>query len=141
MMQHRSSNTFKNEEVFEVIIISIIKTKIIPFAISVLGLSLLVSLTTSCSSTTPSDEIPPVAEDITLINRTSQQIWRDNRKRYLTRVEKNLYAEEGISDIVIESIKEKSAVITIDQEIFLIQSCEHGNKKACTFIQSQSNKF
>ena len=140
MMQHRSSNTFKNKEVFEVIIISIIKTKIIPFAISILSVSLLIGLTTSCSSTTPSDEMPPVAEDIGLINRTSQQIWRDNSKRYLKRVEKNLYEEEGISNVVIESIKEKNGPITIDKEIFLIQSCEHGNGKACSFIQSQSNK-
>ena len=140
-MKHRSSNTFKNKEVFEVKIISINKTKILSFAISIVGLSLLVGLTTSCSSTTPSDEIPPIAEDIAFINRTSQKKWRDNRERYLKRVEKNLYEEEGISDLVIESIKEKNGTITIDKEIFLIQSCEHGNGKACSFIQSQSNRY
>ncbi|MGB3638628.1 MAG: hypothetical protein WBA39_13790 [Rivularia sp. (in: cyanobacteria)] len=121
-------------------ILSTIKTKLFPFAISILGLSLLISLTASCSSTTPSDEIPPVAKDIKFINPTSRQIWRDNRERYLKRVEKNLYEEEGISDLVIESIQEKNVPITIDKEIFLIQSCEHGNGKACSFIQSQSNK-
>ncbi|MGB3757456.1 MAG: hypothetical protein WBA07_13945 [Rivularia sp. (in: cyanobacteria)] len=122
-------------------ILSTIKTKLFPFAISILGLLLLISLTSSCSSNTPSDEIPPVAEDSKLINQNSRQSWRDYRELYLKKVEQSLYKEGGTTDVVIESIKANNAIITLDKEIFIIQSCQHGNREACAFIKSQSNRF
>jgi hypothetical protein len=127
--------------VFEVKIISKIKTKFTPFAISVIGFSLLIGLTTSCSSTTPSDEIPPVAEGSEITNQISQEKWRDNRKRYLKSVEQSLYEEEGITHAIIESNQGGSTTITVDEEVFLIQSCEHNNKEACEFLKSQPNQF
>ncbi|MEA5597910.1 hypothetical protein [Rivularia sp. UHCC 0363] len=102
---------------------------------------MLISLTTSCSSTTPSDEIPPVAKDIKFISRTSREIWGNSRERYLKTVETNLYEEGGITDRVIESLKTNNRIMTIDKEIFLIQSCQHGNTEACAFITSQSTRF
>jgi hypothetical protein len=109
--------------------------------ISILGLALLVISITSCSSNTPTDEIPPVAEDSGLINRISRQNWRNNRERYLQSVEQNLYKEGGTTDVVIESFKTNNRIITIDKEIFLIQSCQHGNTEACAFINSRLNEF
>ena len=99
-------------------IISKIKTKFTTFAISIIGFSLLVGLTTSCSSTTPSDEIPPVAEDRRFINLISRQNWRDNRKLYLKSVEKSLYEEEGITKVIIDSNQGQNERITVDEEIF-----------------------
>lgn len=139
-MQHYCSNTFILG-VFEVRIISKIETRFIPFAISIIGFSLLIGLTTGCSSNTPSDELPPVAEDIQVINRTSQQMWRNSRERYLKNVEKNLYEEEGITKAIIQSNQGKASGITVDEEIFLIQSCQHQNREACAFIESQPNQF
>lgn len=119
--------------------ISKIKTKILSSTISILGLALLVISITSCSSNTPTDEIPPVAEDSGLINRISGQNWRNNRERYLKSVETNLYERGGITNTVISSIKDKNEVITIDKEIFIIQSCQHENTEACNFIDSRLN--
>ncbi|MDY6901031.1 MAG: hypothetical protein SWZ49_23560 [Cyanobacteriota bacterium] len=116
-----------------------IKTKILSFTISILGLALLVISITSCSSNTPTDEIPPVAEDSGLINRISRQNWRNNRESYLKSVETNLYEAGGITNTVIGTIKDKNDIITIDKEIFLIQSCQHENTEACSFIDSQLN--
>ena len=104
--------------VFEVRIISKIKTKFTTFAISIIGFSLLIGLTTGCSSTSPSDEIPPVAEDSRFINLISRQNWRDNRKFYLKSVEKSLYEEEGITKVIIDSNQGQNERITVDEEIF-----------------------
>ncbi len=116
-----------------------IKTKILPFTISIVGVSLLVSLTTSCSSTTPSDEILPVAEGNGIATPNSPEIWSDNREFYLKSVEKSLYKKEGITNSIIESNQGKNERITLDKTIFLIQSCEYGNQQACDFIRSQPN--
>lgn len=120
--------------------LSNLKIKILPFAISILGLSLLTISITSCSSNTPTDEMPPVAEDVKFINNNSRKIWRDNSERYLISVEKSLY-EGGITNLIIESNQGKASAMTVDKEIFLIQSCEYGNQQACEFIKSQPNQF
>ncbi len=107
--------------------------------ISILGLALLVISITSCSSNTPTDEIPPVAEDSGLTNRISRQNWRNNRERYLKSVENNLYKQGATTQTIINSNQDKNSIITVDEEIFLIQSCQHGNTEACNFIDSQLN--
>ena len=120
--------------------LSNLKIKIFAFTISFLGLLLLPISVTSCSSNTPTDEIPPVAEDVRFINNNSRKIWRDNSERYLISVEKSLY-EGDITNLIIESNQGKASVLTVDEEIFLIQSCKYGNQQACEFIKSQPNQY
>ena len=117
-----------------------LKIKIFPFTISFLGLLLLPISITSCSSNTPTDEIPPVAEDVRFINNNSRKNWRDNSERYLISVKESLY-EGDIANLIIESNQGKASVVTVDEEFFLIQSCEYGNQQACEFIKSQPNQF
>ncbi|AFY55517.1 hypothetical protein Riv7116_3038 [Rivularia sp. PCC 7116] len=111
------------------------------FSTSIIGSLLLISLITSCSSSTPSDEIPPVAEVSEFTNQISQIIRRDNREIYLNNVKKSLYKEGGITQSIIESNQRKNHVMTLDELIFLIQSCEYENKQACEFIKSRQNQF
>ncbi|MBV6627813.1 MAG: hypothetical protein KI793_33635 [Rivularia sp. (in: Bacteria)] len=114
------------------------------FSISIVGLSLLMGLITSCSSDTPSDEIPPVAQGSELINftnRNSSKIWRDNKERYLKGVNKSLYKEGGITQSIIQLNQRKNHIMTVDELIFLLESCEYKNQQACEFIQSRQNQF
>ena len=120
--------------------LSNLKIKIFPFTISLLGLLLLPISITSCSSNTPTDEMPPIAEDVKFINNNSLKILHHNSERYLISVEKSLY-EGGITNSIIESNQGKARAMTVDEEIFLIQSCEYGNQQACEFIKSQPNQF
>ncbi|MEO1432727.1 MAG: hypothetical protein AAFV71_27395 [Cyanobacteria bacterium J06633_8] len=120
-----------------------IKTKL-SSTISIIGFSLLISLITSCSSITPSEEIPPVAEGSELTNLTdgtSRKIRRDNREGYLKNVKKSLYEEDGITKSIIELNQRKNHIMTLDEVIFLVQACEYGNKQACDLIKSREIQF
>jgi len=97
--------------------VSNLKIKIFPFTISLLGLLLLPISITSCSSNTPTDEMPPVAGNVRFINNNSRKIWRDNSERYLISVKRSLY-EGDITNLIIESNQGKASVVTVDEEIF-----------------------